>query len=223
MTKIAVIDYGMGNLHSVSKALEEVSTTEEIIVTSDLETIRRADKIVLPGVGAIKDCLDAFSDDLRSVTLDLIRNKPTLAICIGMQMLLESSEENGGVKCLNILDGRIVKIPASKEIKVPHMGWNKINYLSDHFLWSNIPNRSFFYFVHSYVFVPDNPNHIIANTEYSVPVVAAVRNKHIWGTQFHPEKSSVYKLIILVVFDLLFIEVNFMSMRVFGLDYADGV
>ena len=88
MTKIAVIDYGMGNLHSVSKALEEVSTTEEIIVTSDLETIRRADKIVLPGVGAIKDCLDSFSDDLRSVTLDLIRNKPTLAICIGMQMLL---------------------------------------------------------------------------------------------------------------------------------------
>ena len=87
MTKIAVIDYGMGNLHSVSKALEEVSTTEEIMVTSDPETIKRADKIVLPGVGAIKDCLEAFSDDLRSATLELIRNKPTLAICVGLSLI----------------------------------------------------------------------------------------------------------------------------------------
>ena len=97
MTKIAVIDYGMGNLHSVSKALEEVSINEEILVTSEPELIKTADKIVLPGVGAIKDCLEAFSDELRQTTIEIIRNKPTLAICVGMQMLLESSEENEGV------------------------------------------------------------------------------------------------------------------------------
>ena len=188
MNKIAVIDYGMGNLHSVSKALEEVSTTEEIIVTSDLETIRRADKIVLPGVGAIKDCLDAFSDDLRSVTLDLIRNKPTFAICVGMQMLLESSEENDGVKCLNILDGRIVKIPASKEIKVPHMGWNKINSLSAHFLWSNIPNSSFFYFVHSYCCLSSSD--AISETSHGSIFISALVNDNIFAVQFLPEKSQ---------------------------------
>ena len=106
MTKIAVIDYGMGNLHSVSKALGRVCSKDQILVTSDPKVIKTADKVVLPGVGAIKDCLEAFSEELRSVTLELIRNKPTLAICVGMQMLLESSEENGGVKCLNILDGK---------------------------------------------------------------------------------------------------------------------
>ena len=114
------------------------------MVTSNPEAIKTADKIVLPGVGAIKDCLDAFSDELRSVTLDLIKNKPTLAICVGMQMLLESSEENGGVNCLSILDGKIVKIPTLEGIKVPHMGWNKVNFLVEHPLWKNIPNASFF-------------------------------------------------------------------------------
>jgi len=188
MTKIAVIDYGMGNLHSVSKALEEVSTTEEIMVTSDPETIKRADKIVLPGVGAIKDCLEAFSDDLRSVTLELIKNKPTLAICVGMQMLLESSEENGGVKCLNVLDGRIVKIPASKDIKIPHMGWNKINFISDHFLWSNIPNNSFFYFVHSYCCLSSSD--AISETTHGESLISALGKDNIFAVQFHPEKSQ---------------------------------
>ena len=188
MTKIAVIDYGMGNLHSVSKALEEVSTTEEIMVSSDPETIKKADKIVLPGVGAIKDCLEAFSDDLRSATLELIKNKPTLAICVGMQMLLESSEENGGVKCLNVLDGRIVKIPASKDIKIPHMGWNKINFLSDHFLWSNIPDNSFFYFVHSYCCLSSSD--AISKTTHGENLISALGKDNIFAVQFHPEKSQ---------------------------------
>ena len=188
MTKIAVIDYGMGNLHSVSKALEEVSNTEEIMVTSDPETIKRADKIVLPGVGAIKDCLEAFSDDLRSVTLELIRNKPTLAIGGGMQMLLESSEENGEVKCLNVLDGRIDKIPASKDIKIPHMGWNKINFLSDHFLWSNIPDNSFFYFVHSYCCLSSTD--AISETTHGENLISALGKDNIFAVQFHPEKSQ---------------------------------
>jgi len=188
MTKIAVIDYGMGNLHSVSKALEEVATTEEILVTSDPKMIKSADKLVLPGVGAIKDCLEAFSDDLRNVTLELIRNKPTLAICVGMQMLLESSEENGGVKCLNILDGKIVKIPASKDIKIPHMGWNKVNFLSDHFLWSNIPNSSLFYFVHSYCCL--SSSEAVSVTTHGTNFISAIGKDNIFSVQFHPEKSQ---------------------------------
>ena len=188
MTKIAVIDYGMGNLHSVSKALEQVCSKEQILVTSDPKVIQTADKVVLPGVGAIKDCLEAFSDELRSVTLELIRNKPTLAICVGMQMLLESSEENGGVKCLNILDGKIVKIPATKDIKVPHMGWNKVNFVTDHALWNNIPSASFFYFVHSYCCLSSQNS--VGISSHGLDFVAALAKGSIFAVQFHPEKSQ---------------------------------
>ena len=188
MTKIAVIDYGMGNLHSVSKALEEVSLNEEILVTSEPELIKTADKIVLPGVGAIKDCLEAFSDELRKTTIEIIRNKPTLAICVGMQMLLESSEENEGVTCLNILDGKIVRIPPLVDIKVPHMGWNKVNFISDHFLWNKIPDRSFFYFVHSYCCLSSSD--AISETSHGTNFISTLSRENIFAVQFHPEKSQ---------------------------------
>ena len=188
MTKIAVIDYGMGNLHSVSKALEEVSINEEILVTSEPELIKTADKIVLPGVGAIKDCLEAFSDELRKTTIEIIRNKPTLAICVGMQMLLESSEENEGVTCLNILDGKIVRIPPLVDIKVPHMGWNKVNFISDHFLWKKIPDRSFFYFVHSYCCLSSSD--AISETSHGTNFISTLSRENIFAVQFHPEKSQ---------------------------------
>ena len=188
MTKIAVIDYGMGNLHSVSKALEEVSINEEILVTSEPELIKTADKIVLPGVGAIKDCLEAFSDELRQTTIEIIRNKPTLAICVGMQMLLESSEENVGVTCLNILDGKIVRIPPLVDIKVPHMGWNKVNFISDHFLWNKIPDRSFFYFVHSYCCLSSSD--AISETSHGTNFISTLSRENIFAVQFHPEKSQ---------------------------------
>ena len=188
MTKIAVIDYGMGNLHSVSKALEEVSLNEEILVTSEPELIKTADKIVLPGVGAIKDCLEAFSDELRQTTIEIIRNKPTLAICVGMQMLLESSEENEGVTCLNILDGKIVRIPPLVDIKVPHMGWNKVNFISDHFLWNKIPDRSFFYFVHSYCCLSSSD--AISETSHGTNFISTLSKENIFAVQFHPEKSQ---------------------------------
>ena len=188
MTKIAVIDYGMGNLHSVSKALEAVSTNEEILVTSEPELIKTADKIVLPGVGAIKDCLEAFSDELRQTTIEIIRNKPTLAICVGMQMLLESSEENEGVTCLNILDGKIVRIPPLVDIKVPHMGWNKVNFISDHFLWKKIPDRSFFYFVHSYCCLSSSD--AISETSHGTNFISTLSRENIFAVQFHPEKSQ---------------------------------
>ena len=188
MTKIAVIDYGMGNLHSVSKALEEVSINEEILVTSEPELIKTADKIVLPGVGAIKDCLEAFSDELRQTTIEIIRNKPTLAICVGMQMLLESSEENEGVTCLNILDGKIVRIPPLVDIKVPHMGWNQVNFISDHFLWNKIPDRSFFYFVHSYCCLSSSD--AISETSHGTNFISTLSRENIFAVQFHPEKSQ---------------------------------
>ena len=188
MTKIAVIDYGMGNLHSVSKALEEVSINEDILVTSEPELIKTADKIVLPGVGAIKDCLEAFSDELRQTTIEIIRNKPTLAICVGMQMLLESSEENEGVTCLNILDGKIVRIPPLVDIKVPHMGWNKVNFISDHFLWNKIPDRSFFYFVHSYCCLSSSD--AISETSHGTNFISTLSRENIFAVQFHPEKSQ---------------------------------
>ena len=188
MTKIAVIDYGMGNLHSVSKALEEVSINEEILVTSEPELIKTADKIVLPGVGAIKDCLEAFSDELRQTTIEIIRNKPTLAICVGMQMLLESSEENEGVTCLNILDGKIVRIPPLVDIKVPHMGWNQVNFISDHFLWNKIPDRSFFYFVHSYCCLSSSD--AISETSHGTNFISTLGKENIFAVQFHPEKSQ---------------------------------
>ena len=122
MTRVVVIDYGMGNLHSVSKALEAVSASEEIVISSDHKVIKSADKIVLPGVGGIKDCMEAFSLDLKERVIEELENKPTLAICVGMQMLLKFSEENGGVEGLNILNGSITKINSSNEVKVPHMG-----------------------------------------------------------------------------------------------------
>ena len=144
MTRVVVIDYGMGNLHSVGKALESVADSERVIISSDKEQLKQADKIVFPGVGAIKDCMSALSLDLRETVLEQIKNKPTLAICVGMQMLLESSEENDGVEGLNILNGKITKIKSNDHIKVPHMGWNKVKFLKDHFLLRNIPNSSFF-------------------------------------------------------------------------------
>ena len=134
MTQVVVIDYGMGNLHSVSKAIQAVSSSESIVISSNTDVIKAADKLVFPGVGAIKDCMEAFSADLRETVLEEIDKKPTLAICVGMQMLLESSEENGGVDGLDILDGKVTKIKASREVKVPHMGWNEVKFLKEHLL-----------------------------------------------------------------------------------------
>ena len=138
MTQVVVIDYGMGNLHSVSKAIQAVSSSESIVISSNTDVIKAADKLVFPGVGAIKDCMEAFSVDLRETVLEEIDKKPTLAICVGMQMLLESSEENGGVDGLDILDGKVTKIKASKEVKVPHMGWNEVKFLKEHLLLKNL-------------------------------------------------------------------------------------
>ena len=188
MTQIAVIDYGMGNLHSVSKALEAVSQKENIVITSDQEVIKTSDKLVFPGVGAIKDCMDAFSNDLKETVLEEVKKKPTLAICVGMQMLLESSEENGGVEGLGLLNGKVCKIQPNKNIKVPHMGWNQVNYLKEHFLLENITDSSYFYFVHSYCCLSSKD--ALTETIHGEKFVSSFAKDNIFAVQFHPEKSQ---------------------------------
>jgi glutamine amidotransferase len=188
MTRVVVIDYGMGNLHSVSKALEAVSASEEIIISSDHKMIKSADKIVLPGVGGIKDCMEAFSLDLKERVLEELENKPTLAICVGMQMLLKFSEENGGVEGLDILNGSITKIHSSRDVKVPHMGWNKVKHLGDHFLLRGIPDESSFYFVHSYCCLESED--AITETTHGSKFISALAKDNIFAVQFHPEKSQ---------------------------------
>ena len=192
MTQVVVIDYGMGNLHSVSKALETVADSEKIIISSDLGVIKASDKIVFPGVGAIKDCMAAFSEDLKETVLEEIGKKPTLAICVGMQMLLESSEENKGVNGLNILDGKVTKIKSLDKIKVPHMGWNKVKFLKDHFLFKNIPDSSFFYFVHSYCCLSSED--ALTETEHGENFISSLAKDNIFAVQFHPEKSQTVGL-----------------------------
>jgi|TARA_B100000902_G_C27311289_1_gene918578 glutamine amidotransferase len=188
MTRVVVIDYGMGNLHSVSKALEAVSASEEIIISSDHKMIKSADKIVLPGVGGIKDCMEAFSFDLKEKVIEELENKPTLAICVGMQMLLKFSEENGGVEGLDILNGSITKIHSSRDVKVPHMGWNKVKHLGDHFLLRGIPDESSFYFVHSYCCLESED--AITETTHGSKFISALAKDNIFAVQFHPEKSQ---------------------------------
>jgi glutamine amidotransferase len=188
MTRVVVIDYGMGNLHSVSKALEAVSASEEIIISSDHKMIKSADKIVLPGVGGIKDCMEAFSFDLKEKVTEELENKPTLAICVGMQMLLKFSEENGGVEGLDILNGSITKIHSSRDVKVPHMGWNKVKHLGDHFLLRGIPDESSFYFVHSYCCLESED--AITETTHGSKFISALAKDNIFAVQFHPEKSQ---------------------------------
>ena len=189
MNTIAVIDYGMGNLHSVSKALIKVSPLDRILVTSDIGEIEKADKIVLPGVGAIKECMEALcKDKLHEVTISNMMEKPTLAICVGMQMLLESSEENGGIKGLNLIDGKVRRISNSETVKVPHMGWNQVSQKSNHYMWTDISDNSFFYFVHSYAC--DSSLDAIGLTSHGSEFISAVSRKNIFAVQFHPEKSQ---------------------------------
>ena len=189
MSTIAVIDYGMGNLHSVSKALQKVSSTEEIIVTAEPGLIENADKIVLPGVGSIKDCMNALrKDELHKIVSYNIASKPTLAICVGMQMLLEKSEENSGTEGLGIIEGSSELFKSSKSVRVPHMGWNQIKQTQDHHMWKDIPDGSYFYFVHSYACKVSN--YAIGISNHGQDFISALCKGNVFAVQFHPEKSQ---------------------------------
>jgi len=203
MTKIALLDYGMGNLHSVSKALTNVGA--EVSITNDPKVVAAADKIVFPGVGAMRDCMIGMREaGIDDVVRDAVFNKPVMAICVGMQALFEQSSENGGTECLGILDGNVEAFdPSWKDkqgatIKVPHMGWNTITELeSNHPLWHGIEDNAHFYFVHSYYCAPNDNSQVAAICDYGQPFCASIIKDNLFATQFHPEKSHTAGLQLL--------------------------
>ena len=202
-TKIALLDYGMGNLHSVSKALSLVGS--DVSITNDPQVVAAADKIVVPGVGEMRDCMAGMHDaGIDEVVRQAIFNKPVMAICVGMQALFKASAENGGTDCLGILDGSVEAFDPTwtdergATIKVPHMGWNTITDMDlAHPLWNGIEDHQHFYFVHSYYCVPADNAQVAAVCDYGQPFCASIIQDNLFATQFHPEKSHTAGLQLL--------------------------
>jgi glutamine amidotransferase len=199
-TMIAIVDYGMANLRSVQKALEHVGALADIV--SKPEQIRRADRIILPGVGAFKDAVATLqSSGLAGPVLDHIKSgKLFLGICLGLQMLFDISYEDGEHRGLGVIGGRCIRFELDSELglKVPHMGWNQLNFRDPRApIYKDLPDGCGVYFVHSYHVVPDDPSVIASTTEYGGDFVSSIRRDNIMGTQFHPEKSQAVGLKIL--------------------------
>jgi imidazole glycerol-phosphate synthase subunit HisH len=194
---IAVIDYGMGNLRSVSKALEHAAPGARVMVTSDPDVIRKASKVVFPGVGAMGDCIrELEARGLREAVVEAAREKPFLGICLGLQALFAHSEE-GGAEGLGVLPGYVVRFHDEKmrddmgnRLKVPHIGWNEVHPERPHSLWQCIRPGERFYFVHSYHVVPDDPALEVAYSFYPMRFTCAVARDNLFAVQFHPEKSQ---------------------------------
>jgi glutamine amidotransferase len=187
--KIAVVDYGMGNLRSVSKALEHVAPGAEVQLTADPEKILAAERIVVPGQGAMPDCMRQLeASGARAAVVEATRAKPFLGICIGLQMLFERGEE-GDAAGLGLLPGRVPRFAVSG-LKIPHIGWNEVMQERSHPLWSGIPDRSRFYFVHSYYPAPRDAALTAATSVYGTPFTCAIARDNIFAVQFHPEKSQ---------------------------------
>lgn len=198
MQTLAVIDYGMGNLHSVAKAVEHVAGgNTEVVVTADAKIILDADRVIFPGVGAMRDCMGELKRlGLDSVVKQCAKEKPLLGICVGMQSMLESSDENDGVECLGLFKGHVRRFKSGmlgedgERLKIPHMGWNEVLQLTPHPLWHDIKDGSRFYFVHSYYAELDGPEHVAAATNYSGPFTSVLAQDNVFAVQFHPEKSQ---------------------------------
>ena len=213
MQKIAIIDYGMGNLHSVASALEHVAPKNTILVTGDANEIQSADRVIFPGVGAIRDCMAEIRkrDIDQTVAAVIGAGKPLLAICVGMQALMQSSEENDGISCLGHFDGDVkwfagnptfseinqTQMQTGQKLKVPHMGWNQVEQTQSHPLWSGIENYGRFYFVHSYYVALANSALQAGSTQYGIPFTAAIAKENVFAVQFHPEKSHTNGLQLL--------------------------
>ena len=193
---VAVIDYGLGNLRSVSKALEAVGA--QVKVTNKAEDVAGACAIVLPGVGAFRRAMDNLIklDILPSLLRAIKQGKPFLGICLGLQVLFTQSQEHGSHKGLNVIKGKVKRFPSGA--KIPHMGWNKVKLKAENLrLFKEVPAESYFYFVHSYYVEPQDEKVVIATTEYGQEFVSAVNKDNVWGVQFHPEKSQDLGLKIL--------------------------
>jgi len=201
MKRVAVIDYGMGNLHSVAKAVEhagrEAGITVDVSITADAAAIAAADRLVFPGVGAIRDCMAEIGRlGIGDMVATAIESRPVLAICVGMQALMEHSEENGGVACLGLVPGEVrhfgddLRDAAGARLKVPHMGWNQVRQTRAHPLWEGIPDGSRFYFVHGYYVQTAATGMIAGVSGYGIELVSALADTNVFATQFHPEKSQ---------------------------------
>ncbi len=195
---VAVIDYGLGNLHSVRRALEHVASNQRILVTQDPERVMAADRVVFPGQGAIAVCMAELArQGLLDAVREAARSKPFLGICLGPQALLQHSDENRGVVCLGILPGRVIRFPdplvepaTGEVLKVPHMGWSRVQQAKRHPLWHGIEDGGRFYFVHSYYPAPSNPDTVLGTTVYGLSFASAIGRDNIFAAQFHPEKSA---------------------------------
>ena len=195
---VAVVDYGMGNLHSAGKALEKMAAEgQRILITGDPEQVRAADRVVFPGVGAIRDCIKVITETgLDRAILDAIdAYKPVLGICVGMQAMMDFSEENDGVDCLGVFSGRVQFFgeqfgETGQRLKVPHMGWNQVQQTVDHPVWDGIDDNSRFYFVHSYCATGLPEEELAGRCEYGLTFAAAVAKHNVFAVQFHPEKSA---------------------------------
>lgn len=197
MSSVAVIDYGMGNLHSVAKALEFVEPGVEVRVTADPALVASADRVILPGVGAIRDCIaEMLRLGVDKEVADAINSgKPFLGICVGMQALMQHSEENSGVECLSHFTGNVEYFGDDLEeygdrLKVPHMGWNEVAQMTDHPLWKDIEDGSRFYFVHSYYVKSEQSEVVSGVCRYGKTFDVALARDNVFAVQFHPEKSS---------------------------------
>jgi glutamine amidotransferase len=194
---IAVVDYGMGNLRSVSKAIEHVAPGKVVAVTSEASVINQAERVVFPGQGAMPDCIrELDSRGLRAAVIESTKTKPFLGVCIGLQMLFERSEE-GGVAGLSLLGGHVMKFAhdemhdeTGQKLKVPHMGWNQVYQDKPHFLWTDIASGERFYYVHSYYVKPHEASIYAAHSDYPKPFTCAVTQDNLFAVQFHPEKSA---------------------------------
>lgn len=194
---IAILDYDAGNIKSVEKAFHKIG--EETILTRDFREISRADKVVLPGVGAFGDAMAHLQKfELDKAIYEVVEEeKPFLGICLGLQLLFEGSDESSGVEGLGILKGKILKIPDAPGLKIPHIGWNSLDFPREGRLFKGVPEGSFAYFVHSYYLQAKEETIVTATAEYGVNIHASVEQKNIFACQFHPEKSSEVGRVIL--------------------------
>ena len=202
MPSVAVIDYGMGNLRSVAQAVMAAAhgSGVDVTITADPTQVLAADRVVLPGQGAMRDCMRELHDSgLLPVVLHAAAHKPLFGVCVGMQMLLDHSAEGDatGTACLGLIPGEVVKFELNGQhqadgsrFKVPQMGWNRVRQTRPHALWSGVPDNSYFYFVHSFYARPLDVHHTVGETDYGQPFTSAISRDNIFATQFHPEKSA---------------------------------
>jgi glutamine amidotransferase len=197
MNRIVVVDYGMGNLRSVAQALRHAAPEADVRISGEAEDIRAASRVVLPGQGAMRDCMRSLrSSGLEDAVLEAARSKPLFGVCVGEQMLFDWSEE-GDTPCLGLLPGKVVRFRLDgmtqadgSRYKVPQMGWNRVRQTASHPMWEGVADNSYFYFVHSYHAAPADNAHILGETEYGIAFACAVGRDNIFATQFHPEKSA---------------------------------